>query len=139
MNGEGLFGMSDHEDKPFRVGGRRAPRKTQRSQTAAPPRSGQPGEGTEQRSLDLVQRMVISALIIVVFGLFAAVLAIYLAIYPVGLGSQGDRIGLWIMSGVVGLVAAAAVLITNRRRPYSPWVFVGLLPMAASAYWIFTR
>jgi hypothetical protein len=87
----------------------------------------------EQRSLDFVQRMVISALIIVVFGLFAAVLAGYLAIYPVGLESQGDRVGLWIMSGVVGLVAAAAVLITNRRRPYSPWVLLGLLPMAASA------
>jgi hypothetical protein len=131
--------MSGHDEKPFRVGGRRAPRTTQQSQVPRTASSGQPGEGTEQRSLDFVQRMVISALIIVVFGLFAAVLAIYLAIYPVGLGSQGDRIGLWIMSGVVGLVAAAAVLITNRRRPYSPWVLLGLLPMAASAYWIFTR
>jgi hypothetical protein len=83
--------------------------------------------------------MVISALIIVVFGLFAAALAGYLAIYPAGSGSQGDRIGLWIMSGVVGLACAAAVLVTNRRRPYSPWVLLGLLPMAASAYWIFNR
>jgi hypothetical protein len=124
------------EDKPFRVGGRRAPRKTSQSNTS---RTDQPGEGAEQRSLDFVQRMVISVLIIVVFGLFAAVLAGYLAIYPVGLASQGDRIGLWIMSGVVGLVCAAAVLITNRRRPYSPWVILGLLPMAASAYWVITR
>jgi hypothetical protein len=60
--------------------------------------------------------MVISVLIIVVFGLFAAVLDLYLAIYPVGLGSRGDKIELWIMSGVVGLVCAAAVLVTNRRR-----------------------
>jgi hypothetical protein len=127
------------EGKPFRVGGRRAPRKTQRSESPDPARLDQPREGAEQRSLDFVQRMVISALIIVVFGLFAAVLAGYLAIYPVGLESQGDRIGLWIMSGVVGLVCAAAVLITNRRRPYSPWVILGLLPMAASAYWVFNR
>jgi hypothetical protein len=131
--------MPSHEDKPFRVGGRRAPRKTQQSQTPRPGLPDQPGEGTEQRSLDLVQRMVISALIIVVFGLFAAVLAGYLAIYPVGLSSQSDRIGLWIMSGVVGLVCAAAVLVTNRRRPYSPWVILGLLPMAASAYWVLNR
>lgn len=126
--------MSGDEGKPFRVGGRRAPRK---SVGPDPARSGQPRQGAEQRSLDFVQRMVISALIIVVFGLFAVVLAGYLAFYPVGLASQGDRIGLWIMSGVVGLVCAAAVLITNRRRPYSPWVLLGLLPMAASAYWVF--
>ena len=96
-------------------------------------------EGAEQRSLDFVQRMVISALIIVVFGLLAVVLAGYLAIYPEGSGSQGDRIGLWIMSGVIGLASAAAVLVTNRRRPYSAWVLLGLLPMAASAYWVFNR
>jgi hypothetical protein len=127
------------EEKPFRVGGRRAPRKTQPSGSSDAARSAHPRDGREQRSLDFVQRMVISALIVVVFGLLAAVLAGYLAIYPEGSGSQGDRIGLWIMSGVVGLVCAAAVLVTNRRRPYSPWVILGLLPMAASAYWVLTR
>jgi hypothetical protein len=134
----GIFGMPE-EEKPFRVGGRRAPRKTQRSESADPAGLDHPRGGAEQRSLDFVQRMVISALIIVVFGLFAAALAGYIALYPVGLGSQGDRIGLWIMSGVVGLACAAAVLITNRRRPYSPWVILGLLPMAASGYWVFNR
>jgi hypothetical protein len=127
------------DEKPFRVGGRRARHKTQQSPSADQARSAHPGEGPEQRSLDFVQRMIISALIIVVFGLFAALLAFYLAIYPSGSGTQGDRIGLWIMSGVVGLACAAAVLITNRRRPYSPWVLLGLLPMAASAYWVLVR
>jgi hypothetical protein len=126
------------EQKPFSALGRRAPRKTQRSE-GRDPAGLEHARGAEQRSLDFVQRMVISALLIVVFGLFAAVLAAYLAVYPVGLGSQGDRIGLWIMSGVVGLVCAVAVLVTNRRRPYSPWVILGVLPMAASAYWVFTR
>jgi hypothetical protein len=129
--------MSD-EEKPFRVVGRRAPRRTPLSENSDPAGLEHP-RAAEQRSLDFVQRMVISALIIVVFGLFAAVLAGYLALYPVGLSSQGDRIGLWIMSGVVGLVCAGAVLVTNRRRPYSPGVILGLLPMAASAYWVFTR
>ena len=90
----------------------------------------------EARSLDLVQRTVISALVGVVFGTFAAVLAAYLAI-------RGDQdlphfsvVGLWIMSGVLGLVTAAAILLINRRRPYSPWVLLGLLPMVISAHWI---
>jgi len=108
--------------------------------------SSQPGRSSEkdehqtrmqqERSLDLVQRIIISVLVGVVFGTFAAVLAAYLAV-------RGDHdlphfsvVGLWIMSGVLGLVTAAAVLLINRRRPYSPWVLLGLLPMAISAPWI---
>ena len=103
--------------------------------------TSQPGDHStrrehEERSLDLVQRTIVSALVAVVFGTFAAVLAAYLAI-------RGDQdlphfsvIGLWIMSGVLGLVTAAAILLINRRRPYSAWVLLGLLPMAISAPWI---
>ena len=40
------------------------------------------------------------------------------------------------MTGVIGLVAAAAVLVLHRRHWYSPWVLLGLLPMLVSAYWI---
>ena len=104
------------EERHFSALGRRAPRKTPRSDDSGPAGLEHPRDA-ERRSLDFVQRMVISALLIVVLGLFAAVLAGYLALYPVGLSSQGDRIGLWIMSGVVGLVCAGAVLVTNRRRP----------------------
>jgi hypothetical protein len=104
--------------------------------TGSPPRNHSARREHEARSLDLVQRVVISALVAVVFGTFAAVLAAYLAI-------AGDRdlppssvTGLWIMSGVMGLGAAATILLINRRRPYSPWVLLGLLPMAISAPWI---
>lgn len=90
----------------------------------------------EERSLDLVQRMIISVLVGVAFGTFAAVLAAYLAI-------RGDQdlphvsvVGLWIMSGVLGLVTAAAILLINRKRPYSPWVLLGLLPIVITAPWI---
>ena len=90
----------------------------------------------EKRSLDLVQRTIISALVGVVFGSFAASLAIYL----VFLGDQDlprtSVIGLWIMSGVLGLLTAVAVVVINRRRPYSPWILLGLLPMVISAPWI---
>jgi cytochrome bd-type quinol oxidase subunit 2 len=93
------------------------------------------GEAHE-RSLDFVQRAVVSVLVGVVFGSFSAVLAAYLAI-------RGDQdlphfsvVGLWIISGVLGLVTAAAILLINRRKPYSPWVLLGLLPMVISAPWI---
>jgi hypothetical protein len=98
---------------------------------------GDSRRGAEQRSLELVQRVIISALVGVVFGSLAAVLAAYLAI-------NGDRdlprssvIGLWVMTGVIGLLTAGAVLMINRRRPYSPLVALGLLPMIVAAYWIF--
>jgi hypothetical protein len=90
----------------------------------------------EARSLDVTQRAIVSALVGIVFGTFSAVLAAYLAV-------RGDQdlpsfsvTGLWIMTGVMGLATAATILVVNRRRPYSPWVLLGLLPMAVSAPWI---
>ena len=92
----------------------------------------------EERRLESVQRIIISALVGVVLGSFSTVLALYLA-------ARGDRdlprdsvLGLWYMTGVIGLVTAVAILVIQRRRPYSPWVVLGLLPMLVSAYWIFT-
>jgi hypothetical protein len=56
----------------------------------------------EARSLDVTQRAIVSALVGIVFGMFSAVLAAYLAI-------RGDQdlpsfsvTGLWIMTGVMG-------------------------------------
>jgi hypothetical protein len=90
----------------------------------------------EAKSLDLTQRVILSVIVAVVFGTFSAVLAAYLAV-------RGDQdlphfsvVGLWIMSGVMGVATAAAILLINRRRPYSPWVLLGLLPMAISTPWI---
>jgi hypothetical protein len=90
----------------------------------------------EARSLDLVQRVIVSMLVAIVFGTFSAVLAAYLAV-------RGDQdlphfsvVGLWIMTGVLGLATAAAILLINRRKPYSPWVLLGLLPLVISAPWI---
>jgi hypothetical protein len=104
--------------------------------SASQPGSHSARRKQEAKSVDLVQRVVVSALVAVVFGTFAAVLAAYLAL-------AGDKdlpptsvIGLWIMTGVMGLGTAAAILLVNRRRPYSPWVLLGLLPMAISAPWI---
>ena len=92
----------------------------------------------ENKSLDLVQRMIMSALVGVVFGSLAAVLALYLAIRGDEDLPHASVVGLWIMTGLFGLATAAAVLLLNRRRPFSPWVLLGLLPMAVSGYWILT-
>ena len=93
---------------------------------------------SKERSLDLVQRAIMAGLVGVVFGSFAAVLALYLVLAGDNdeTLSHGDVVGLWVMTGVLGLVTAAVMLVINRRRPYSPWVLFGLLPMAASGYWI---
>jgi hypothetical protein len=89
-----------------------------------------------ERSLDLVQRVIVSALVAIVFGTFSAVLAAYLAIRGDQDLPQRSVTGLWIMTGVLGLATAAAILLINRRRPYSPWVLLGLLPMAITTPWI---
>ena len=92
----------------------------------------------ENKSLDLVQRVIMSALVGVVFGSLAVVLALYLALRGDADLPHNSVVGLWVMTGLFGLVTAAAVLLLNRRRPYSPWVLLGLLPMAISGYWILT-
>ncbi len=89
----------------------------------------------EEKSLDLVQRMVISALCVVVLGAPTFALGAYSA-FSTAI-SPSDSVGLWVMCGVVGLLAAAAVLLINRRKPYSPLVLLGLLPAAVASYWVF--
>lgn len=93
----------------------------------------------DERRLERVQRIIISTLVGVVFGSFAAVLALYLAISGEKDLAHGDVVGLWVMSGVLGLATAAGILLINRKRPYSPWVLLGLLPMAVTGYWIIGR
>ena len=101
------------------------------------------GEGTDEqgssglRSLDLVQRLIASALATVVLGSIVAGLAAFVLLSGPEL-SHARAVGLWIMIGLVGLINAAAVLVLNRRRPWSPWVLLGLVPMALVALRIFT-
>ena len=91
----------------------------------------------EGKSLDLVQRVIISVFIGVVVGMFAGVLALYIATSGQTDLGRSDVIGLWIMTGVLGLITSGAILLINRRKPYHPPVLLGLFPMAAAAYWIF--
>ena len=98
-----------------------------------------PQDEAHRKSLDVVQRAVLSALLGFVFGSLAVVLAFYLAVAGDSDETLGRSrvIGLWIMTGVLGLITAAAILVINRRRPYNPLVLLGLLPLLVSWYWIF--
>lgn len=95
-----------------------------------------PRSAAEGKSLDRVQRTLASVLIIFVMGILSAALALYLVLGGEHL-SRSDEIGLWAMTGVIGLLSAGTILMINRRRPYHPLVLLGLVPMAASWYWIF--
>ena len=106
-------------------------------EVAAPLDPEQLEEQEDARSLDLVQRMVVSALAIVVYGAIAAGLTAYITLNPSGLG-RGSIIALWLIAGFAGLLTAATVLVINRRHPYSPLVILGLLPTVISAYWVLT-
>lgn len=90
----------------------------------------------EERSLDFVQRLIASSAIGLFVGSLAVVLAAYLAVSGVHDLPRADVLGLWVMTGVIGLVTAATVLVLHRRHWYSPWILLGLLPMLVSAYWI---
>lgn len=92
---------------------------------------------SERRSLDLVQRMVVSFLLGGVIAMVAAVLALFVVTRAQYELPYDSVIGLWIMTGVIGLAGAVTVLIINRRRPYHPLMVLGLAPMAVAGYWLF--
>ena len=91
----------------------------------------------EKKSLDLVQRVVISAIMCVVFGAPTAALAAYAPHRAAT--SMGDAVGLWAMGLILGLAAAEAVLLFNRRKPWHPAFLLGLVPSVISAYWLWIR
>jgi hypothetical protein len=76
-----------------------------------------PEQEEEARSLDLVQRMVVSALAVVVGGAISAGIAASIASNPADL-DRASVIGLWVFVGIAGLLTAATVLVINRRHPW---------------------
>jgi hypothetical protein len=89
----------------------------------------------DAKSLDLVQRWVISTLLIVVGGAPTCALAAYSNHLPTD--DRSSAIGLWVMSCVLGLFTAGGVLVIHRRFPVSPLLIVGLVPSLIGAYYLF--
>jgi hypothetical protein len=85
--------------------------------------------------IETVQRWVASVILIHVGG----APAVTLAAYSTNLvdADYGKGVGLWVMSGVVGLVTAGGVLLIFQRSLLSPWLVPGALPAAISAFFIF--
>lgn len=90
----------------------------------------------EAQSLDVVFRTIASTGILILFGVLSAVLAAYLIVVGKKEFTYGVVVLLWALAGLLGLITASAILMLNRRRPFSPLVLLGLIPMAATAYWI---
>ncbi|TDD62708.1 hypothetical protein E1263_03050 [Kribbella antibiotica] len=86
-------------------------------------------------NIETVQRWVASAILFHV----GSVPAITLAVYSIGVAADdfGRGVGLWIMSGVIGILTAAGILAIFRRRPLSLWLLVGILPTAVTGLYIF--
>ena len=76
-----------------------------------------------------------SAIVVVVTGSISATLAGYVALNSEEF-SRVDGTLLWVMTGIIGLVTVMIVLAINRRNLISPWLLLGLAPMAISAYWV---
>ncbi|GAB2648757.1 hypothetical protein [Kribbella swartbergensis] len=85
--------------------------------------------------IETVQRWVASVILIHV----GSVPAVSLAVYSIGIAEadRGKGIGLWLMSGVIGLLTVAGVLAIFRRSLLSGWMILGAAPTAATGFWIF--
>lgn len=85
--------------------------------------------------IETVQRWVVSVILFHV----GSVPTITLAVYSIGVAKtdHGRGIGLWIMSGVIGLLTATGIRLIFQRSPLSPWLILGILPTAVTGFYIF--
>ncbi|TCO42276.1 hypothetical protein EV646_11499 [Kribbella antiqua] len=85
--------------------------------------------------IETVQRWVASVILIHV----GSVPAVSLAVYSLGIAENdhGKGVGLWIMSGVIGLLTVAGVLAIFQRSLLSPWMVLGVAPTAVTGFWLF--
>ncbi|TCC08388.1 hypothetical protein [Kribbella soli] len=86
-------------------------------------------------NIETVQRWVVSAVLFHV----GTVPAVTLAVYSIGVSHDdfGRGVGLWIMSGVIGILTTAGILAIFRRRLPSLWLLLGTIPTAATGFFIF--
>src|SRR3954454_18244395 len=80
----------------------------------------------DQQTLTKVQRWVMSILAVTTILHLAA----GAAVAAVFVDELYARIGLNVLSGLIGVIAVAAGLLIHGKRPLSPWLLLGLLPAA---------
>ncbi|GAA0583411.1 hypothetical protein HPO96_09220 [Kribbella sandramycini] len=86
-------------------------------------------------NVETVQRWVASAILFHV----GSVPAVTLAVYSIGIAADdfARGVGLWLMSGVIGLLTTAGILAIFRRSPLSFYLLLGITPTAATGFFIF--
>jgi hypothetical protein len=120
-----------------------APRTTGADATAfpaAPPRPRKhlmtPGVPRPQRASSMstatVQKWVLTVLGVVTVGHLSAGMVV--AALAVPADRPVPRIGLLVIGGLIGLIAAGGVRAIHRLRIPSPWLAVGLVPALVGAY-----
>ncbi len=87
-----------------------------------------------EKSLESVQRWVVSTLCIVLGGAPTTALAAYSQ--RLARTDHSTAVGLCFMSGVIGLLTAAGVLVIHRRSLLSPLLALGLIPALIGAYYL---
>ncbi len=86
-------------------------------------------------SLERTQRWVLSALIAAV-ALFPSG-ALIAVTHVTGADDPAAAVLLCAITGVLGVIALAAILLVHRRSVVSPLLVIGLVPAVCSAIWTF--
>ena len=87
-------------------------------------------------ALKKVQQRVLSILISVIAA-FPIGALIGITKVVLDQGRHGAGVALILMCALIGVVAASAILIIQRRSPLTPLVAIGALPAAIASFWLF--
>lgn len=87
-------------------------------------------------SIEQVQRWVVTALICAVASF--PIGALIVVTHSMRRSEPSSAAILCAMTGVLGLAAGSAILLIHRKKPWSPYVLMGLLPALGSAVWIWS-
>lgn len=91
----------------------------------------------ESMSVSQVQKWVLSTLAVVTVGHLAAGLVV--AALFIDESRLDARIGLLVIAGIFGVIAAVTALVIHQKRLLSPWLLLGFLPTLVGAYLAFWR
>ncbi|MFI5694631.1 hypothetical protein ACIA58_22450 [Kribbella sp. NPDC051586] len=85
-------------------------------------------------NIETVQRWVVSVILFHV----GSVPAVTLAVYSIGVAraEYGRGVGLWLMSGVIGVLTAAGILLIFQRSLRSLWLVLGILPTVITGFYV---
>jgi hypothetical protein len=112
------------------------PRRARHLMDPNAPRRTAEEQQQEQTSLTRVQRWVMSVL--AVTTLFHLQVGLIVAALYLDDPRPGAQVGLCVIAGAFGLMSVALAFLTHGRKPYTPWLVVGLVP-AAVGIWLVTR